>query len=72
MEHLTKEPLYYDVLKPYLNGMLLGLLGNRDLVLKWWDTPNKAFDMSTPQQVYDVDHERVKLYISKFCYGDYF
>lgn len=40
------------------NKILLALLGSPELVTKWWLSPNKAFDMQTPQsqpleKVYD-------------------
>lgn len=50
----------------YLNMLLLGLIGNRELAKQWWTTPNKAFDMQCPK---DVDEIKVKAYLEGHCYG---
>jgi hypothetical protein len=44
----------------YLNMLLMGLIGNSELVKKWWTTPNKAFDMHLPK---DVPEHMVKNYL---------
>lgn len=49
----------------YLNVLLLSLLGNHELVTKWWTTPNKGFDMQCPQ---DVPEAKVKAYLESFCF----
>ena len=49
----------------YLNAMLLSLLGNPELIAKWWSSPNKAFDNRCPQ---DVDEKTVKQYLESFCF----
>ena len=50
----------------YLNMLLLGLIGNRDLVKTWWTTPNRGFDNKCPC---DVDEATVKAYLEGHCYG---
>ena len=50
----------------YCNAMLMSLLGNPDLVIKWWTTPNRAFDMQCPR---DVDEQKVKTYLEGHCFG---
>ena len=40
------------VIKPPLNRILLGLLGREQLIHDWWNSPNRAFDMKTPEEVY--------------------
>ena len=49
----------------YLNAMLLSLLGNPELIAKWWSTPNRAFEGQCPQ---DVDEKQVKNYLESFCF----
>lgn len=44
----------------YLNAMLLSLLGNHELIAKWWTTPNRAFEGQCPQE---VDENTVKNYL---------
>lgn len=34
-----------------INVILLSLLGSKDLVNKWWSSPNKHFKGQTPSQV---------------------
>lgn len=36
--------------KEQLDRVLLALLGSVELVEKWWDSPNKAFDLKKPSQ----------------------
>ena len=50
----------------YLHNMLLSLLGDPLLVVKWWTTPNSAFDMQCPE---DVDETKVKKYLEGHCFG---
>ena len=40
--------------KNLLNRLVVGLVGvaNAD---GWWNSPNKAFDMKTPDEIYQVD-----------------
>ena len=49
----------------YLNAMLFALLGNHELVAKWWTTPNRGFDMQCPK---DVEETKVKNYLEYFCF----
>lgn len=49
----------------YINALLLSLLGNPELIAKWWTTPNKGFDMQCPQ---DVPEAEVKRYLESFCF----
>lgn len=51
--------------KEKLDKFLLSLLGSEELVHKWWNSPNKAFDMKTPQEVFDRDKDEVKAYVIK-------
>jgi hypothetical protein len=34
-----------------------------NLVNKWWQSPNKAFDMKTAQEQFDIDPEVVYNYL---------
>lgn len=51
--------------------MLLALLGSQELVIRWWDSPNKAFDMKTPNELWESgEKETVKDYlIRQFDYS---
>jgi hypothetical protein len=52
-------------LTDYINAMLLALLGDRDMVTKWWTSPNLAFGMQCPQ---DVDEDLIKSYLENFLF----
>jgi len=39
------------------------LVGSHELTIKWWNSPNKAFDLLTPQQMYTQDPNRLASYI---------
>lgn len=49
----------------YLNSLLLGLLGDINLVERWWTTPNKGFNGQCPC---DVPEAEVKRYLEYFCF----
>lgn len=40
------------IVKVSLNKYLYAILGRQELVDQWWESPNKAFGGSTPNQVY--------------------
>jgi hypothetical protein len=49
----------------YLHNMLISLLGDPTLVIKWWTSPNAAFEGQCPQ---DVDENTVKNYLESHCF----
>lgn len=53
-------------LTDYMNSMLLALLGNQELVAKWWTSPNRAFEGQCPR---DVPEQKVKAYLEGHCFG---
>ena len=60
---------------PTINQQLRALLGNEELVSQWWTSPNRAFGLLTPCEVWieqPQGPERIRQYVSKFLYGDYF
>ena len=46
-----------------LDEVLLSLLGSKELVDLWWETANKAFAYKTPQEVWNVEPEKVAQYV---------
>ncbi len=57
-----------------LNDLLLSLLGSQQNVDLWWKSPNKAFDMKTPEEVWvssGKGQDSVLQYVLKFTTGDY-
>jgi hypothetical protein len=41
--------------KSVINSWLHSMLGSDDLVARWWNSPNRAFNGRTPQELYDRD-----------------
>jgi hypothetical protein len=52
--------------KRKLNIMLFAMLGSDDLVNKWWESPNLAFENKTPDQVYEEDEQQVIDYVLSY------
>lgn len=55
-----------------VDRMLFGLLGSNEQVGRWWKSPNKAFEMKTPIEVWMEDQngpQRVYQYVGNFCFG---
>lgn len=52
-----------EKIKAALNECLMAMLGSEQLVSDWWDSPNKAFDMMTPNEVWEEDYDRVRSYV---------
>lgn len=50
----------------YLNSLLLTLLGDINLVERWWTTPNRAFNLRRPC---DAAESEVKRYLEGHCFG---
>jgi uncharacterized protein (DUF2384 family) len=49
-----------------LDSILLAMLGSRELVERWWSTPNKAFDDEIPD---DVFHSAERNQVIKYILG---
>ena len=50
-------------MRSVINKYLFAMLGSTELVARWWDSPNKAFGSKTPEEVYDVDPDKVLSYV---------
>lgn len=48
------------------NRWLLALLGSKDLAERWWQGPNAAFGMQTPEQAFAESPQVVRNYLRKF------
>jgi hypothetical protein len=53
------------MLGDYLHNMLISLLGDPQLVIRWWTAPNRAFEGQCPQ---DVDENTVKSYLENHLF----
>jgi hypothetical protein len=54
--------------KNRLNGLLFAILGDDDLVERWWSRPNAWLDEKTPEELFKTDPERVRDHIFSFVY----
>ena len=52
-----KRQIENVIIKSDINRYLYAMMGSPQLVDGWWDSPNKAFDMKTPDEIYQVDAE---------------
>jgi len=52
--------------KRKLNIMLFTLLGSDDLVNRWWENPNLAFEDKTPNQMCEEDEQQVIDYVLSY------
>ena len=52
--------------KRKLNIMLFTMLGSDDLVNRWWESPNLAFEDKTPNQMYEEDEQQVIDYVLSY------
>jgi hypothetical protein len=52
--------------KQELDGLLFAIVGSTTLVKKWWNSPNQAFDLQKPVDVYKETPEKVEQYILSF------
>ena len=43
-----------NIIKSNVNQYLYAMIGRPELIDLWWDKPNKAFDMKTPDEVYQT------------------
>ena len=44
------------------NSILRALLGSDELVARWWASPNRAFDMETPDDLWHTNSGRNRVY----------
>lgn len=42
--------------------LVISLIGS-DIAQEWWQSPNRAFRMQTPEQTFDSDPEKVYSYL---------
>lgn len=56
---------YNEFYKERLDRLLMSLLGDEDLVKRWWISPNLAFNGEHPEKVFDNDPPKVIEYILK-------
>jgi hypothetical protein len=62
------------IIKLTLNKYLYAMLGRSELIDQWWDSPNKAFDNKTPNEIYlsgEEGRKKVADYIMFHASGQY-
>ena len=55
-----------DKTKRKLNVCLFAMLGNDDLVNRWWESPNLAFENKTPNEMYEENEQQVIDYVLSY------
>lgn len=58
------------VTKRSIERLLYPMLGRIELIEQWWHSRNKAFDMKTPDEVYQTGaegREKVYRYVLNHC-----
>jgi hypothetical protein len=55
-----------DNTKQDLNTCLFAMLGSDELVNKWWESPNLAFEGKTPLEVFEIDRQDVIDYVLSY------
>jgi len=50
--------------KDAANAVLLALVGSEGLVELWWTTPNRAFEGMKPNDVWELDYQKVLSYLA--------
>jgi hypothetical protein len=60
----------YEEKKHQCNQLLIGLVG-KDMVQKWWASPNRAFNGMTPFVAFENDPDVVRDYLvwHAYCVG---
>lgn len=61
-----KRQIQNVIIKSDINHYLYAMIGRPELVDSWWHTPNKAFNMLTPNEVYQENEDgrkRVYTYV---------
>lgn len=54
----------------FLDLALVSLVGSENLKDQWWITPNKQWNLKTPESIWlSDDWESVYDYVMIFCYG---
>jgi len=49
--------------KAQMLPLLMGLVGSTQLISVWWGSPNRAFDLKSPDEMWELDPERVVSYL---------
>lgn len=52
------------------DALVISLVG-REFADKWWQSPNKAFDLRTPEYMWTVDYIKVYEYLLRHSYGEW-
>jgi hypothetical protein len=53
-----------DRKRDIVDSIIFGMLGSdADLASKWWESPNKAFGMETPEKQWEIDPQSVMDYV---------
>lgn len=70
----TNNPIDFPIspanMRARCEALITAMVG-KDLVPKWWNSPNKAFAGDTPEQIYSVAPSAVYAYLMKSSEGEW-
>jgi hypothetical protein len=52
-----------ETLKAALDEALMAMLGSQEFVNNWWNSPNLAFDLKQPKEVFETEPASVQQYV---------
>lgn len=67
---MTVKHMDAELLQNRCDALLIALVGKEDLVSKWWNSQNKAFD-KTPREQFDKDPKSVYNYLMRCAEGEW-
>jgi hypothetical protein len=62
----------YDTIKAECDNMLKAMIGSDEFVKQWWNSSNMAFELKTPQELFESGRDgqsEVYSYLSHHAYG---
>jgi len=69
--NMAKQIYYHRRRRRQQCDALLEAMIGRNSISDWWQSPNRAFDMQTPDKVFDTSPDQVYNYLMQHAAGDY-
>ena len=69
--NMAKQIYYHRQRRRHQCDRLLEAMVGENLVAHWWQSPNQAFDLNTPESVFDTNPDQVYNYLMQHAGGDY-
>jgi hypothetical protein len=59
-----------QIVRSKCDALLETMLG-KEFAIKWWNSPNKAFDNNIPEMIFNTEPESVYAYLTKSDEGEW-